>query len=271
MELHSVVVDGARLAYRATSGTGRPIVFVHGNSASSRTWTAVLTSELGRTHHCLALDLPGHGESEPAADPATYSLPGYAATLVAFLDAVEAPDAVVVGWSLGGHIALEAAPWLLASPGFVIFGTPPVGNAGQLAEAFQPNPAVNIGYLEAVGPEEATAYASSFLAPGSTLSLEPFVADILRTDGRARSGLLESIGEGRFTDEVAVAGTLGRPLAIVHGEREQLVSLPYLQSLSVPTLWRDAVQVVPGAGHAPHEETPAAFAELLAAFVADLP
>jgi pimeloyl-ACP methyl ester carboxylesterase len=35
----------------------------------------------------------------------------------------------------------------------------------------------------------------------------------------------------------------------------------------MPTLWRGAVQVIPGAGHTPHWETPEAFDALLAAFV----
>lgn len=53
--------------------------------------------------------------------------------------------------------------------------------------------------------------------------------------------------------------------------RRQLVSLPYLQRLTVPTLWRGSVQVIPGAGHALHQEAPGAFAALLGHFVADLP
>ena len=40
-------------------------------------------------------------------------------------------------------------------------------------------------------------------------------------------------------------------------------------ALPMPTLWRGQVQVIPGAGHAPQWEQPAAFNSLLAAFVAD--
>jgi dienelactone hydrolase len=47
-----------------------------------------------------------------------------------------AADAVVVGWSLGGHIALEAAPAMPAPAGYVVFGTPPVASAAQMGEAF---------------------------------------------------------------------------------------------------------------------------------------
>jgi pimeloyl-ACP methyl ester carboxylesterase len=37
----------------------------------------------------------------------------------------------------------------------------------------------------------------------------------------------------------------------------------------MPTLWRGAVQTIPGAGHAPQWETPEAFDALLAAFIAE--
>ena len=57
------------------------------------------------------------------------------------------------------------------------------------------------------------------------------------------------------------------PLAVLQGEHEQLVSLDYLKRVSMPTLWRSQIQVIPGAGHAPQWENSAAFNALLAAFV----
>ena len=272
MDQQSVEIAGQRVSYLETpgSGDGRAVIFVHGNSASARTWLPVLESGFGQRFRCLALDLPGHGQSGPAADPAAYSLPGYAAVLSGFARVLGAADAVVVGWSLGGHIALEAAPSLPEAAGFVIFGTPPIGSAAQLAEAFLPNPAMNVGFTARVSEAEAEAYAASFTAPGSTLATSEFVPDILATDGAARVGLLASVGEGRFADEVAIAGELRQPLAILQGAGEQLVNLDYLRKLTIPALWRGEVQVIPGAGHAPHQETPQRFADLLTEFSGDL-
>ena len=190
--------------------------------------------------------------------------------LAGFAQATGAADAVIVGWSLGGHIALEAAPAMPAAAGYVIFGTPPVASAAQMGEAFLPNPAMNVGFTASVGRQEARAFAASFTAPRSAISLDEFVADILRTDGEARAGLFASIGEGRFADEVAIASSLRQPLAILQGEGEQLVNLDYLGRLTIPSLWRGRVQLIPGAGHAPHQEAPEKFAGLLDEFVADL-
>jgi pimeloyl-ACP methyl ester carboxylesterase len=271
MDEQRITVDGQELAYTQSAGQGRPVIFVHGNSSSSRTWDGILAGPFGQRFRCLALDLPGHGNSAPASNRQDYSLPGYAHVLTGFGQATGATDAVIVGWSLGGHIALEAAPHLPAAAGYVIFGTPPIASAAQMAEAFLPNPAMNVGYAAVVSEEEARVFAASFTAPGSTLPLQEFVTDIMRTDGEARAGLLASVGEGRYADQVAIAGTLRPPLGILHGEREQLVSLAYLQTLTIPTLWRGTVQVLPGVGHALHREAPDTFTALLADFIAELP
>jgi pimeloyl-ACP methyl ester carboxylesterase len=263
----TVRTAGQQIAFVQSEGAGRAVVFVHGNSSSARTWLPVLTGPFGQRFRCLALDLPGHGQSAPASDHSAYSLPGYAAVLAGFAEATGAADAVIVGWSLGGHVALEAAPTMPAAAGYVVFGTPPVASAAQMGDAFLPNPAMNVGFTADVSPEEARAYAASFTDPGSALSLDEFTADILRTDGAARAGLLASVGEGRFADQVAIAATMPRPLAILHGQGEQLVNLGYLQQLTIPSLWRGGVQLIAGAGHAPHQETPSKFTELLDQFI----
>jgi pimeloyl-ACP methyl ester carboxylesterase len=270
MKERTVGIGGQEIAYLESDGDGRAVIFVHGNSSSARTWRPLLDGSFGRRFRALAFDLPGHGRSAVAADPATYSLPGYAAILAGFAEAVGATDAVVVGWSLGGHIALQAAPAMAGAAGFVIYGTPPVASAAQMGEAFLPNPAMNVGFTAIVSEDEAAAYATSFTAPGSTLSLGDFTADILGTDGAARASLLASIGAGQFADEIAIVQSLRQPLAILHGGGEQLVSLDYLRTVAAPGLWRGTVQLIPGAGHAPHQETPEQFASLLEQFISDV-
>lgn len=271
MDEQTVIIDGNRIAFWQSQGDGRAVVFVHGNSSSASTWRHLMTGGFGQRYRCLAFDLPGHGHSAPASRPSAYSLPGYAAVLTSFAQATGAAAAVVVGWSLGGHIAIEAAPGMPTAAGFVLFGTPPVASASQMADAFHPNPAIGIGLTSSVTPDQARAYAACFTAPGSAVPLDDFTRDILRTDGAARAGLAASIAEGRFGDQVAVVAALGRPLAILHGRGEQLVNLAYLQQLTIPSLWRGSVQLIAGAGHAPHQETPGEFADLLEQFMAGLP
>jgi len=46
-----------------------------------------------------------------------------------------------------------------------------------------------------------------------------------------------------------------------------MVNVSYISSLTMPTLWRGAVQIIPKAGHAPHWEQPERFNTLLEAFI----
>src|SRR5207245_1109455 len=70
-----------------------------------------------------------------------------------------------------------------------------------------------------------------------------------------RGGVFNSIGEGRFADEVDVVARLTRPLAILHGAGDQFVSLEYLRALRVGPV-RAPCQVV----WTRHEPTSSGFA-----------
>lgn len=275
MKQSSVKIDGQQITYLQSpadqSGQADPeVIFIHGNSSSARTWLPVMRGDFGRRFRCVALDLPGHGQSEPASDQADYSLPGYAAVLTRFVQELRASEAIIVGWSLGGQIVMEAAPELPDAGGFVIFGAPPVASPAQMAEAFLPHPAMAALFSAQVSESEARLAAESFTAPGSPLDISEFVSDILTTDGAARIGLGASAGAGRFADEIAIVSALRQPLAILQGADEQLVNHDYLRKLTIPTLWRKEVQLIPGAGHAPHQEAPQQFAALLTEFIGDL-
>jgi pimeloyl-ACP methyl ester carboxylesterase len=59
--------------------------------------------------HVVSLDLLGHGRSDRPADPQAYSVTAFAQQVVALLDHLGAPQAVVGGVSLGANVALEVA------------------------------------------------------------------------------------------------------------------------------------------------------------------
>ncbi|RQH26002.1 alpha/beta hydrolase, partial [Okeania hirsuta] len=127
MELkpQKVEISTQNIAYYESSGKEQTIFLVHGNSSSGRSYLHQLQGELGETYRLIAMDLPGHGLSDVAANPEiTYTLPGYADTVVEVAKALDASNAIFVGWSLGGHILLEASDRLTDAQGIVIFGTP---------------------------------------------------------------------------------------------------------------------------------------------------
>lgn len=270
MPARTLTVNGIAIAVRESSGTGSAIVLVHGNSSSSLTFAQQLEGSLGQRHRVIALDLPGHGDSGRPSDPvATYSLPGYADVLVGVARTLGVEDAVFVGWSLGGHIVLEASPRLPRAAGFLIYGTPPLAFPPDMGAAFLPHPAMAASFAADLTEEQMDAYVTAFFKPGVTVLPETFRADIRRTDGQARAGLGGSIRPDGYLDEVLAVAALKQPLAIVQGEHEQLVNVAYLQGLNAPTLWRGSVQIVPDAGHAPQWEQPEAFGALVEAFAAE--
>lgn len=255
------------MAYRVSIGSGPVVVLIHGNSASARSFTRQLEGPLGEKLRLVAIDLPGHGESQNAADPAAYSLPGYARALTALVKAVGLEEAVFVGWSLGGHVLLEAAPDLHKAAGFMIFGTPPLAFPPAMDQAFLPNPAFGVGFSADINKQQAAAFVASFFKPGYADVAPSFLDDVMRADGRARAHLGASIAPNGYRDEVEVVAHLKRPLAVLHGAEEQLVNRAYFDMLTVPTLWRGAVQAIADAGHAPHWEQAPTFDALLDAFV----
>ena len=261
-------IDGpfGQIAVRDSGGDGPAVVLLHGNSESSRAFQRQLDGPLGRTRRLVAYDLMGHGASADAADPAAYLLPGHAKALVALVEALGLQEATFAGWSLGGHILLEAAPDLPAARGFAIFGTPPIPFPAPIERAFLPNPLLGVGFSADITREQAEGYVQAGFAPGFTDIPAFFVEDVLRTDGRARAGVAASIDPAVSRDELVVVENLKAPLAILHGERDQLINAAYLASVKAPTLWRGAVQTIAHAGHTPQWETPAAFDALIEAF-----
>ena len=251
----------------SSAGQGPAAILLHGNSSSSRAFVKQLDGPLGDRFRLIALDLPGHGVSDDARNAALYSIKAQARTLRAAVDALGLAAARFIGWSLGGHFALELAPELLQARGFLIFGTPPLAFPPAMELAFLPNPAMGVGFTETVSREQAESYVSSYFRPGFRDIPPFFLDDVMRTDGRARSGVNDSIAPGGYDDEAVVVRDLKAPLAVLHGAEDQLVNSAYFATLVMPTLWRGAVQTIPGAGHAPQWETPEAFDALVAAFL----
>jgi pimeloyl-ACP methyl ester carboxylesterase len=87
------------------AGSGPPVVLLHGLGATNASMLPTL-ADLSRDHRVLAPDLPGFGDSEKPVRQ--YDPDFFARWLVAFLDAVGVPRAVLIGNSMGGRIAIEA-------------------------------------------------------------------------------------------------------------------------------------------------------------------
>lgn len=271
MKQTQLQIGADTIAVYESKGSEAAVLLIHGNSANAETFTRQLGGDFGDSYRVVALDLPGHGNSSTAADPeTTYCIGGYAGVVVEVVRRLQLARPVVVGWSLGGHIALEAAEHLPDAAGFFIYGTTPFGIPPAMDQAFLPNPNVlAAAFSPTISEEQASIVANALVRPGADAP-PLFREAILNTDGRARALLGASLDAANYTDEVQIVANMRTPLAVVHGAEEQLVNLDYLQGLAIPSLWRGAIQVIADAGHAPHWEQPERFNALLAEFVADV-
>ena len=256
------------------------VICIHGNSGAKTAFEKQLNSPLAQTYRLIALDLPGHGESQhDISNPGqTYRPSGYAQMVVDFATHLHLTHAVYVGWSLGGHILLEALqasnghPALPLPAGVLIFGAPPIGTNADIPQAFLPNPVFPLATQEILTRAEINAFVHAWFRkhfPDADIP-QHFYRDIVASDGQARKYLGISVGTNDFADEVTAVGTTTTPLAIVHGVQEQLVNGHYYAGLSMPTLWKQQVHLVNNAGHAVQEEQPGHFNGLLQAFIDDL-
>ena len=133
--------DGVKIVYSA-AGKGEPaLVFVHGGLANRGFWDGQLRA-FADSHRVIALDLPGHGES--GANRKKWGLPEFGADVAAVVEAEKLRKVVIIGNSLGGPVAIEAALFL---PGKAI------GVVG--VDTFQ---SLEFGY----SPEQARQRAETF-------------------------------------------------------------------------------------------------------------
>lgn len=261
-----VETSSGRIAIRR-SGRGPTIFLLPGTSCSGRSFERQLESPLVERFRLVAIDFPGDGDSPGAENhERSYTLTGYARALIDLANALDAPDAVFVGWSQGGHSLMHAMRSLPHAAGFLLFGAAPVPSLAAYASVMTSDPRLGLAFREAPTAEEVRQMTLLFVRPGSAPP-EFFAEDFLRADGRSRAVLGADAATGGFIDETRVLAELTQPLAIIHGKQEQLfVKREWLDTLVMPTLWRNAVQDIADAGHAAQWEAPTLFNDLLAQF-----
>lgn len=102
--------DGTTLSYRLhgpSAPAGPPVVFCNGLATLDFYWEPLL-SRLAPQARCLTWDLKGHGGSAPAATAGSATVPAMVDDLLAILDHAGLERAVLVGFSLGCQVVLEA-------------------------------------------------------------------------------------------------------------------------------------------------------------------
>jgi pimeloyl-ACP methyl ester carboxylesterase len=103
---HTITVDDVKLHY-VESGTGPTLVLIHGNPGYAGDFESGAIDALCGTHRVIAIDRPGHGDSDRAANADTVE--EQAKLLHDEFTALELRKPVLVGHSWGGSLALAYA------------------------------------------------------------------------------------------------------------------------------------------------------------------
>lgn len=257
-----------RVACDHSPGSRGDVVLVHGNSSRREVFGAQRAALRAGGWGVVTLDLPGHGGSDDARDPAaTYCFPGYARAIAELLGALRLERVHLVGWSLGGHVALELAACDPRVRSVLVTGTPPVKPSPEaLVEAFAATPDMALASKDRFSRADAAAYAGAMLdMPGEAPAA--MVEAALRADGRARRLMVESAVSGVGVDEADFVENADIPVAIVQGRQDPFLKTDYLERLDGSRLWGGGIQWLDDLGHAPHWRAPERFNAVLLAFL----
>jgi pimeloyl-ACP methyl ester carboxylesterase len=251
-------------------GAGEPaVLLLHGNSGHKEVFLWQIEA-LSPHYRVVAPDLLGHGRSDDAVDPSRdYSLGGHARYLAELVASLRVGPVVVVGTSLGGHIALELAALLPEVRGLMLAGAPPFAkHADSMAGAWLPGPAIELSGKA----EFSQADAERFLAahaiddPDAVLALR---SAIRRADGRSRAAVVGALLSADAADQRELVRRSTVPIAVVNGGDDSAVNLTFVEAAPYRRLWRNQPFRIAGAGHMPQVSHAVAFNELLTAFVRD--
>jgi 3-oxoadipate enol-lactonase len=252
---HDVTVDGLRL-HVAEAGQGPALLLVHGLTASHAVWELTLSAFADRWR-VIALDLPGHGESDKPDAP--YTIDFFAGMVRSLARELGVREAVLGGSSLGGQVVLELAAWYPTFARALILAAPavgysaamrPVGQAlrmltgprvlrASLAQLFQQNfhDRTRIGHVTRRRILEERLAAPDFPA---------FARAVARSLG------------GVLTAEAQPLERVTQPVLVVWGREDRLVPLARSERL-LRRLPQARLHVLERCGHLPMLEQPAAF------------
>lgn len=267
-------IHGHAVGYRR-GGSGPSILLIHGLAGSSKTWDDVIPL---LTPHAdvIAIDLLGHGESaKPTGD---YSLGAFASGLRDFLSVLGVESVTIVGHSFGGGVAMQLAyqhPHLVDR--LVLVGSGGLGRevscllrlltlpgAEYLMPIAFPKPIVDratelgrqLGRRNIRSAKLAELWRTYSSLAGAT-NRKAFV--------RTMRGVIEPTGQiVSAADRLYLAGHI--PTMIVWGDRDGVIPVEHAYAAH-ELIARSRLEIIEGAGHFPHVEQPATFADLLVDFV----
>ena len=241
-----------------------PLLLIHGSAASGRSWGPVVPALAGR-HHVIRVDLPGCGQSPPAA---SFDVPAQAGQVAALLDDLGLRRVAVAGHSSGGWVATaltEQRPDLVGSLTLI--------SSGPSTDAFQRQPFIlRMLLAPPVGPllwrvrsDAMIRKAIAALCARPVTVPDELVAEARDTTYRTMRTVLRRntayLAERSIPERLAVRGV---PVLVVFGAADPRWHPPSARQYEAVPGCR--IEMLPDVGHVPMLEAPDATSALLLAF-----
>jgi 3-oxoadipate enol-lactonase len=259
----TTTLNGTELHWRDAGRGTRAVVLLHAFPLHSGMWSRQIEA-LAATHRVIAPDYRGLGGTAGSPEPSTMAL--LAGDVRALLAHLRIERAAVVGLSMGGYLSLELwrqAPGLFT--GLALCDT-------------------KAGADTAEGAAGRETFARNALAQGLHWVADQMVPKLLKPspDPAAVGEVRRLIGEGTPVgvaeaqrgmalrpDSGPTLGTITCPTLVVVGEEDGLTPPAEAEKLAAGIRGATLARI-PGAGHLPNIEQPAAFNQSLTRFVAGL-
>jgi 2-succinyl-6-hydroxy-2,4-cyclohexadiene-1-carboxylate synthase len=238
-----------------------PTVLLHGFTQTRQSWRRTVAALGGGRYRALAPDLPGHGLAAERR-PASF------AACAAYVRALADGPCTLVGYSMGGRIALYTA---LALPGAVerlvlVGASPGIADPAEREERRRSDEAL-ADRIVAIGIEAfAREWGAQELFAGQDERVAAAAhADRLRNSPVGLAAALRGLGTGAMPSLWDRLGELAMPVTLVVGERD--AKFGAIAGRMAPAIRDCRVEVVDRAGHAAHMEQP----EIVAAAIRGTP
>jgi pimeloyl-[acyl-carrier protein] methyl ester esterase len=246
-----------------TTGSGPELFLIHGWGMNAAVWSG-LREALQADYRITCVDLPGHGRSAAAGD---FDLASAADALLEVAPA----QAIWIGWSLGGMLALQAAKQapqriaqlslITSSPRFVTAADWPDAVDATVLEQFFTG--LQQDYRATLKRFLALQVRGSEAANTTLRDLRQRLFAHGEPDAAALAAGLAILRDADLRPQL---GALTMPVQFIMGERDTL--MPAAAAFAARALApHAAVSIIEGAGHVPFVSHPQAFLDALLPFL----
>jgi 2-succinyl-6-hydroxy-2,4-cyclohexadiene-1-carboxylate synthase len=229
------------------------LVLLHGFTQTRQSWRRTVQALQGR-YRALVPDLPGHGQ-------AAFRTASFDAT-TAYIRALAPDRFTLVGYSMGGRIALSAAFTLHPQRLILIGASPGIADATERAQRKTADDAL-ADRIEQIGVEAfAQEWGALPLFAGQPDRVRAAAnADRLRNTPQGLAASLRGLGTGVMEPLWTRLGELQTPTTLIVGERDEKFRTTAERMLE--RLPNARLAIIPDTGHAPQLEAPERVAQAI--------